>query len=74
MNRSRQNRTNHFEVTFADGETFTETAKNSVGGWANMMSRVAARNGATHCTPANDEGTAWTVAGRSFTVAQVWKV
>lgn len=72
MNR-RTNSTNHFAFDFEDGETFTDSAKNTVGGWANMMKRVEARTGGT-VRPADESGTRWTVNGRSFTVTQVWKV
>lgn len=71
MTNSNRNRTNHFALHFEDGSVVVEHARNSLGGWANMMARVAAANGAERVEAVDAEAGAWSVAGRRFTVEQV---
>lgn len=71
MTKSRKD-TAHTEFRFDDGEVFTESHRTTWGGWVNMVKRVEARFGDRMRPAADDtDGTRWTVAGRTFTTAQV---
>lgn len=71
-NRSQGQRTVHTEWKFDDGEVFTETHKNTLGGWVNSVRRVEDRCGA-RVRPADESGTRWTVGERTATTCQVHK-
>ncbi len=52
---------------FENGETVTETARNTMGGWTNMARRLEARFGGRLRMADGSHGT---VAGRSFVVVE----
>jgi hypothetical protein len=74
MTSTRTNTTRHVLVSFDDGETLGEQHRDSLGGWRQLMQRMAERNGrsAEDVRPVLDafgDLAGWTVAGRRFTVA-----
>ena len=60
------NNTSHFLVTTSTGETFGEKCRDSLGGFDNMMKRVATRLGADRLRPLNG-GDTWTANGTTVT-------
>lgn len=74
----RTNATKHHEVTASNGETWVEKNRDTMGGWANMVARVAKRLGGTdlRCLAdphdkaawANPERVRWLVKGTDTTV------
>ena len=71
---NRNNTTNTVEIRFEDGEVFGEKHRNSIGGFANMMTRIAERTDCDRIRPTGDEiggEIVWTAGERRFVVAQV---
>lgn len=75
MNR---NSTQHVEIRFADGEIRTRSYRNSTGGFARFMDRIAADAGVARVeleerlvAPNGEERFCWNVGGRIFTLEPV---
>lgn len=71
--KTNRNHTSHTLFTFEDGESFVESHRNSLGGWANAVRRVEQRVGGT-VRPTDDSGRNWEAAGRRFTTEAVCKL
>lgn len=65
-----RNSTRTAEIHFADGLSIRRKYRNSLGGFAAMMDRLAAEfDGKVQ--PLDQTGDRWTVAGREFTLEVV---
>lgn len=74
---ARNNTTVHFEVTIEGRFVFAEKCRDSIGGFANLMSRLEAVFGAR--LRSTDLGLTWTVsagklAGKAVTISEVNKL
>jgi len=66
----RSNRTTHTEFRFDTGEVFTETHRDTWGGWVNMVRRVEDRMGC-QMRSVGDSGHRWSFDGQTCTTQTV---
>lgn len=70
---ARDNRSTDWEIRFDDGELLLERCRNTMGGWANMVDRLAQHTGNRKASlrPVDPNAGRWSINGRTFTATPV---
>lgn len=71
----RTNTTEHYEITFDNGDSYVDKCRASIGGFQNLLERAAARVGAESVSSLGDpDGRHWRAGDHCFTVTPVVKL